>query len=203
MKKIFVIMAVTSLFGLFGCNDKNDPSLWSDRQVNKWFEKGEWLDGWTVKPDETINRRELAVSYFKHQDRWHKAFLFLKDHDFTKMELKRYDIDGDNLYAPVSEYYSKREEDAKYEAHQKYIDIQYVASGKELIGIGKMNDLKETLQNYDAAKDVMFMSVNNIKNYTADPGRFFVFFPDDLHRPGMRDGDSTLVRKVVIKIRID
>jgi YhcH/YjgK/YiaL family protein len=119
------------------------------------------------------------------------------------MELKRYDIDGDNLYAPVSEYYTKKVEDARYESHQKYIDIQYVASGKELIGIGKMDDLKETLQSYDASKDVMFMSVNKIDNYKADPGRFFVFFPSDVHRPGLRDGDSTLVRKVVVKVKID
>jgi len=72
MKKITGIMALTFLLGLFGCKGKNDPASWSDRQVDKWFEKGEWLNGWTVKPDETINRRTLAVSYFKNKDRWNK-----------------------------------------------------------------------------------------------------------------------------------
>lgn len=204
MKSTFIkIITIMTILNLFGCKQSSDPAKWSDKQVNRWFQKGEWLEGWQIKPDESIDRRMLAVSYFQHKDRWHKAFLFLKDHDLTKMEPKRYDIDGDNLYAPLSEYYTKKEEGANYESHRKYIDIQYVVSGKELIGIAKSDDIKEVIQAYDANKDIMFISVNNIKNYKADPGRFFVFFPTDLHRPGLRDGDSTLVRKVVVKVKID
>lgn len=203
MKNILGIMALAILFGLFGCKDSKDPSSWSDKQINKWFEKGEWINGWQVKADESIDRRQMAISYFKQKERWDKAFLFLRDNDLTKMEIKRHDIDGDNLYAPISEYYSKKDEDAKYESHQKYIDIQYVIGGKELIGITTMDDIKEVLQSYDAVKDVMFMTVNKINNRKADPGRFFVFFPNDVHRPGLRDGDSTLVRKVVVKVKID
>jgi biofilm protein TabA len=203
MKNILKIMALTLIFGLFGCKDSNDPSKWTDKQVNKWYEKGEWLNGWQVKPDESINRRKIAISYFQHKERWDKAFLFLRDHDLSKMENKRYDIDGDNLYAPVSEYYSKKDEDVNYETHQKYIDVQYVISGKELIGITTTDDIKEVIQPYDPAKDVMYMSVKQINNHKADPERFFVFFPDDVHRPGLRDGDSTLVRKVVVKVKID
>ncbi len=196
-------MALILLSGLLGCRESNDPAKWSDKQIDKWYEKGEWLNGWQVNPDESIDRKRLAISWFRHRERWDKAFLFLRDHDLSKLELKRYDIDGDNLYVPVSEYYTKKEEDARYESHEKYIDIQYVISGKELIGISKMDDLKEVLQPYDAAKDIMFMSVNKIRNRKADPGRFFVFFPSDVHRPGLRDGDSTLVKKVVVKVKID
>jgi len=203
MKNILKIMALTLLFGLFGCKDSTDPSKWSDRQIDKWFEKGDWRNGWQVQPDESTNRRMLAISYFQQKERWDKAFLFLRDHDLSKIEVKRYDIEGTNLYAPISEYYSKKEEDARYESHQKYIDIQYVISGKELIGITKIDDINEVLQTYDATSDIMFMSVNKIVNHKADPGRFFIFFPSDVHRPGLRDGDSTLVKKVVVKVKID
>jgi len=47
-----------------------------------------------VKPDTTVNRRELPILYFKHKERWDKAFAFLKENDFRKMELKRYEIDA-------------------------------------------------------------------------------------------------------------
>jgi YhcH/YjgK/YiaL family protein len=144
-----------------------------------------------------------VVSYFKNKERWDKAFSFLKSNDLSGLELKRYDIDGDNLYAPVSEYLTKNEEDAKYEAHQKYIDIQYVVSGKEQIGVAPMSQKKDIIQPYDATKDIEFLTVTNGENRTALPDRFFIFFPGDAHRPGLKDGENSPVRKVVVKVKVD
>jgi len=197
------IMVLTVLFGLFGCSSSDDPSKWSSSKIDKWFDKGEWLNGWKVKPDASINRKEFAVSYFKQKERWDKAFAFLKENDLTKMELKRYDIDGNNLYAPVSEYISKDDTAARYEAHRNYIDIQYVVSGRELIGIAPLSDIKDILVPYDAATDVEFMTVSQIRNVPATSDRFFIFFPDDIHRPGLKDGVNSPVRKVVVKVKID
>ncbi len=45
--------------------------------------------------------------------------------------------------------------------------------------------------------------VIQIRNYSelkADPGSFFIFFPDVLHRPGLKDGGNSAVRKIVVKI---
>ncbi|MEI8225577.1 MAG: YhcH/YjgK/YiaL family protein, partial [Bacteroidota bacterium] len=147
MKNLFLkIMVFTSFLSLFGCNSSTDPATWSNKTINKWFEKGEWLNGWSVKPDSTLNRKEFAISYFKHKNRWDKAFTFLNESDLTKLEVKRYDLDGDNVYALISEYLTKNNEDARYEAHQKYIDIQYVISGKEQIGVAPMSIKKEILE---------------------------------------------------------
>ena len=197
------IMTLTIFSGIFGCKTTTDPSTWTEKQVNKWFEKGDWLGGWLVKPDESINRREFAVSYYTQKERWDKAFAFLRENDLAKMELKRYDLDGDNLYSTVSEYMTKNTEDAKYESHRKYIDIQYVASGKELIGLTPVSKKAEVLTPYDETKDIEFMTVTEGKNLNAAPDRFFIFFPDDLHSPGIRDGENSLVRKVVVKVRVD
>lgn len=202
-KSILKIMAITSLFTMVACTGDTDPAEWSSRKTDKWFEKGEWLNGWAVNPDPTINRKAFAVSYFKNKERWDKAFKFLKNNDLPKLELKRYDIDGDNLYAPVSEYLTKNEEDARYEAHQKYIDIQYVVSGKELIGVTPVSQKKDILEPFDPAKDIEFMTVNQGVNVKATPDRFFIFFPEDLHRPGLKDGENSQVRKVVVKVMID
>ena len=119
------------------------------------------------------------------------------------MELKRYEIDGTNLYATVSEYMSRNPEDVKYEEHRKYIDIQYVASGNELIGISPLSQQKDVLDQYNETKDVLFVTVLKEGYYKATPDKFFIFFPDDIHRPGLKDGTSTLVRKVVIKVKVD
>jgi YhcH/YjgK/YiaL family protein len=200
---ILIIVVMASMSILSGCSGNADPAGWSSKQIDKWFEKGDWLNGWQVDPDQSINRKEFAVSYFKNRERWDKAFSFLKSTDLSGLELKRYDIDGDNLYAPVSEYQTKNEEDARYEAHQRYIDIQYVVSGKEMIGVAPMSQKKDVLEPYDSTRDIEFLTVSGGENRLAMPDRFFIFFPEDAHRPGLKDTENSPVRKIVVKVRVD
>jgi YhcH/YjgK/YiaL family protein len=197
------IIVLASFFGFTGCSSSTDPVNWSSTKIDKWFEKGEWLNGWTVTPDASINRKEFAISYFKNKDRWDKSFNFLKTSDLSTMEIKRYDIDGDNLYAPISEYLTKNIEDAKFEAHQKYIDIQYVIDGSEMMSVAPLSMMKDVLVPYDATKDVGFMTVTQSSDYKATPDRFFIFFPSDIHRPSVKIGENAQVRKVVVKVKID
>jgi biofilm protein TabA len=204
MKKVIVIiMAIISFFGFTGSKNDSDPSTWSTKKIDKWFASKEWCAGWNITPDASINKKELAVSYFKNKQRWDKAFKFLKTSDLSKLELKRYDIDGDNLFATVSEYLSKNEETTRFEAHRKYIDIQYVISGKEIMNIAPLINAKEVVTPYDAAKDIEFLTVDKINNYSATPANFFIFFPSDAHRPGLKDGLNANVRKIVIKVKVD
>lgn len=204
MKKLLLILIVmASLTGLYSCSGGSDPSGWSSRKIDHWFEKGEWLGGWKVVPDETINRKSFAISYFSNRERWDKAFAFLRENDLSSLELKRYDIDGDNVYAPVSEYLTKNEEDARFEAHREYIDIQYVVSGKELIGVAPMSAKATELEPYNQANDIEFFTVNGGENRLANSSRFFIFFPGDAHRPGLKDAENSPVRKVVVKVRVN
>ena len=204
MKYLLIkFMIILSFMSFFGCKSSNDPATWSTDKIDSWFEKGEWLNGWNVTPDGSINRKEFVVAYFKNKERWDKAFDFLKNNDLTQFELKRHDIDGDNLYAPITEYMTKNEEDAQFEAHKNYIDIQYVISGSEMIGLASVEQMKKVTVPYDGSKDLEFMTVNQLTNYKATPERFFIFFPSDIHRPGLKDGVNSPVRKVVVKLKID
>lgn len=204
MKKIILkIMVLISFFGLTGSKNDSDPTNWSNKKIDTWFAKKEWSGGWTVNPDASINKREFAVYYFRNKARWGKAFKFLMNNDLAKLELKRYDIDGDDLFATVSEYMSKNEETTKFEAHRKYIDIQYVISGNEIMNIAPLKTVKDVVAQYDAAKDIEFMTANKVINYTASPSNFFIFFPSDAHRPGLKSGVSSPVRKIVIKVKTD
>jgi YhcH/YjgK/YiaL family protein len=204
MKNLFLMsLILISFFGLAGSKSVKDPSTWSKKEIDQWFEKGEWLNGWSVKPDVSINRKELAISYFKNKERWDKAFIFLKNSDLSKLEVKRHDIDGDNLFATVSEYQTKNEADAKFEVHRKYIDIQYIIKGTEKMSVAPMSMKKDEITTYDETKDIGFMSVTKFSSYNATPGCFFIFFPSDIHRPGVKLGDNAPVRKVVIKVKVN
>jgi YhcH/YjgK/YiaL family protein len=204
MRRLIVnFMILTGIFVMFGCTGKSDPSAWNSEKLNKWFDKGDWHKNWSVKPDSSIDRALFAKAWFKNPERWNKAFDFLKNNDLSKLELKRYDVDGDSLFVMVSEYSTKNPADAKYEAHRKYIDIQYVVSGSELIGIAPITSLNSTLQEYDGTKDIEFLTTKMGKMFQATPARFFIFFPEDAHMPGVKVETNTPVRKVVVKVCID
>jgi YhcH/YjgK/YiaL family protein len=204
MKKLIVMtLVLIGFFGMAGSKIDSDPSTWSKKQIDQWFEKGEWLNGWTVKPDSSINRKEFAISYFKNKERWDKAFSFLKNSDLLKLEVKRTDIDGDNLYATVSEFPSKNEADGKFEVHRKYIDIQYVIKGTVQMGVTPMSMRKDITAPYNDTKDIEFQTVTKFSSHIATPDTFFIFFPSDIHRPDVKVNESVPVRKVVLKVKVN
>jgi len=204
MKKLILVLTLIAGFASFAnCQSTTDPSKWSSAEIDKWFSKKEWLNGWNVTPDPSINKRELAINYFRNKERWDKAFAFLRDNDLAAIEAKKYVLDGDNLYATISESVTKNEEDTKFEAHRKYIDIQHVITGSEQMSITPMSKKKEVLVAYDPVKDLEFLSVKGTSSYVATPDKVFIFFPSDIHRPSVKIGENKPVRKVVVKVKVD
>jgi biofilm protein TabA len=197
------IMLMATILSFFGCKGNNDPSTWSESKTDEWFNKGEWRNGWAVTPDPSINKKALAVSYFKNKERWDKAFNFLKGSNLSTLELKKHVIDGENLFVNVSEYKTKEAIDAKFEAHRKYIDIQYVIKGTEMIGVAPLASKDSITQPYDEKKDVEFLKFSNETFYQATPGNFFIFFPEDGHMPSVKTDSISSVMKLVVKIKID
>ena len=69
---------------------------------------------------------------------------YLAETDFSALPDGRYEIDGDKLFANVGSYVTKPANDTP-EAHGKYMDIQYVFEGKELIGVGPLEEMGEVV----------------------------------------------------------
>ena len=202
-RKILSIMLFASFMSLIGCNNSTDPATWSTDKIDDWFEKGEWLNGWTVTPDPSIDRKKFVLSYFKNKDRWDKAFTFLAKSDLPNLEVTKYALDGDNLFATVSEYLTRNDEDVDFEAHRKYIDIQYIIMGNEHIGISDVSGKQKTIVPYDTTNDIEFMTIPNQDIINATPENFVIFFPSDAHRPCLKVDENSNVRKIVIKVKVD
>ena len=135
-------------------------------------------------------------------DRISKAINFLQQTDFSNFQQKIVEIDGKNIFAIFSEYQTKIIQNCKLEAHRKYIDIQYIVSGSELIGYAPLNDQTIT-EEYDGSKDVVFFE-GKTSLMKLEAGMFAVFFPDDLHKPCIQAKEtSKTVQKIVVKIIID
>jgi biofilm protein TabA len=171
----------------------------STQQVNQWFQQKEWLGGLSIQPHESIDKATLARQYQLHKDYWDKAFTFLKNNNLQTLPPGRYAIDSNNVYATITENPTKDVDSTKWESHRNYIDLQSVISGEEKIGVAPINKLTVTMP-YDATKDVANYSGEGTF-YTATPGTFFLFFPQNAHRPNITTGGNKPDKKVVIKIR--
>ena len=129
-----------------------------------------------------------------------KAFAYLKETDFSKMEIGKYEIDGDNIFALVNEYNTKDATEGKLEAHKRYIDLQFVAKGSELMGYAPLENQK-VIDEYNEQNDIFFFSGK--KSFTlVDEGMFAIFFPTDVHLPGIKVNEKSFVKKVVIKVKV-
>jgi YhcH/YjgK/YiaL family protein len=127
------------------------------------------------------------------------ALKFLMENDLTSLPIGRMEIDGDNLYALVQEYVTKPLEQGLWESHRKYIDVQYMVSGQERMGIANLHAMR--LGEYVPEKD--FQPMSGMGNHLdVFAGSFVIFFPDDAHMPGLQTHEPELIRKVVLKVKI-
>ena len=187
------------------CTTSNAPQTEQNPEPEKqsnWFSTGEWRQGWNVLPDESVNKEEFALQYHKNPGAWDTAFKFLAETDLATIETGRYELQGENLFVNVDEYVTKNEEDTRYEAHRKYADIQYLVAGNERIGVLPLQKTTVT-EPYDSEKDIMFMEADEDNYRLADQQKFFIFFPEDAHRPGLKTDKNIPIRKVVVKVRIN
>ena len=143
---------------------------------------------------------EHASHYYGVSPGIKQALEYLAATDFDGVEPGRYDIDGDSVYALVQEYDTRPDDKGLWEAHRRYIDVQYVAAGIEAMGYAPIGTMTES-QAYDEKDDYTLFRGNGVR-MTMPAGSFAVFFPQDVHMPCMAIENPTSVRKVVVKIAV-
>lgn len=178
----------------------SNPKKWTTKQASKWFAKGYWQQKTRLKPDASINTKEFAMRYFKNKDLWDKAFAFLRDSDLTKLSLGLHQLQGKDLFVKVTDYKTREPTDADFETHTKYTDIHTVVSGEEYIQLSGPGGSSVKIP-YNPEKDITFFTVAKSRNLLSKPGKFFLIFPDDLHKQGVKVDTALMVRKIVIKVK--
>ena len=129
-----------------------------------------------------------------------KAFQFLNREDLGSLPLGKYEIDGESIFAMVQEYETKDLENAKYEAHKKYIDIQYLLEGSENMGYVAIDKL-EVSSPYSEENDFMLLT-GKPRLILLNEREFFILFPEDAHMPGIFVKEKSKVKKIVVKVRV-
>ncbi len=146
-----------------------------------------------------LDKLENSKLYKNIHPLFSKAFEYIHKTDFSQLADGKYEIENDKLFAMVQEYNTKDKTEAKPEAHRKYIDIQYIHSGVELVGIATLNN--QIPVSDEPEKDFAFYE-SETSFIKLEAGMFAVFFPDDLHMPGIKLKQSTKVKKIVVKVSV-
>ena len=133
-----------------------------------------------------------------------KGLEYLQKTDFSKLAVGKYEIEGSPIYALVQEYQTAPKAEKKVEAHNKYIDIQYIAQGDEVIGFAPFSPESKVKENLLDQKDAIYYeTVKGEMDLVMSSGMYAVFFPDEIHRPGCNYENGSQVKKVVVKIPMD
>ena len=140
-----------------------------------------------------------AGSYTALGERIVAALEFLKNTDFSKIPDGKIEITGDEIFAMIQRYETKPREQGKWEAHRKYIDIQFLAEGSELIGVHNIDDLEIT-EPYSPENDLLFLDGNNGDFIILSKDKFVLLYPQDAHMPCITAKKPSKVTKIVVKI---
>jgi len=130
------------------------------------------------------------------------AFDFLERQGMGALADGRHEIDEDRTYALVVTHTPKPADACRFETHQRYADVVYLAEGTEMIGYAPAPSLVPS-GTYDQEKDLAFYETPEF--YTPvllRPGMVAIFYPEDGHMPGVIYERAEQVRKIVVKVRV-
>lgn len=198
MKRLQPCSSLLLFFWLLMANHAFTQQNWTFASAKRWVDSREWANGSNLKLSPATNVVEFAKQFHKNKAYWIKALAFLNDKKLDTLKPGRYQIAGDTVFAIISDAPTKALDETTWESHRNYIDLHYVIKGEEKIGVAPVSSGVVT-KPYDQTKDIANYNADGTY-YEAAPDEFFLFFPTDAHRPGIKSGTVDRDEKLVIKI---
>jgi len=129
---------------------------------------------------------------------------FIAHHDCSHLPDGEIEIDGRKLFVRIMSYTPKPAEDNRFEIHQVYADVQYMARGVEIMQTARVKELS-ALTEYDSQADFQFFNPSDAKSdLLVQTGEFAFFYPKEAHRPSCAyAGYKGMVKKLVFKVKIN
>jgi biofilm protein TabA len=125
---------------------------------------------------------------------------YLTSHDLLITPHGRYELDGDRVYLSLGMNNGKGDK-AKLEAHRRYLDIQCVLYGSDIIGWSPLTEYLHAEGPFDTQKDIQFFTDIPQYRLAVPEGTFAIFFPSDAHAP-LGCAEDSQVLKAIFKLAI-
>lgn len=149
-----------------------------------------------INANENISSYPVAIQ---------KAINYLKENDLVAKAPGRYELDGDNMILQVLDVQTTERCNLRPEVHRTYIDVQFLAKGKELIGIYPDRGDNEIDEDLLETRDLIFYKNNENAREThleMEEGSYAIFYPHDVHVPAIMKDEAMTIRKIVIKVKV-
>ncbi|MEE3664647.1 YhcH/YjgK/YiaL family protein [Brenneria sp. g21c3] len=128
---------------------------------------------------------------------------FLRTTDFSLLPTGVVEIDGRKIYAQILDLETQAKENNHPEVHRRYIDIQFLASGEEIIGFASDTGNNIIAESLLEERDIIFYhDMENESPLIMTPGSYAIFFPQDVHRPACIYHQASKIRKIVVKVAL-
>ncbi len=149
-----------------------------------------------------VDTFENRARYYCVHPRFEKAFQFMEKAVAEDLPAGRYEIDGEDLYAFISEYETAVPKDRIFEVHQTYIDIQFMLHGIEKMWAADIQKGRLS-KPYDPTIEAAFYECGeDTCELVLQDGDYAIYFPNDLHKPSLAYGDPSPAKKMVVKIKV-
>jgi biofilm protein TabA len=126
-----------------------------------------------------------------------KRIISMDSNQYKKVEIT------DDIFAIEQAYYTRNSKELLFESHVKYIDIQLILQGEEVIKV-KHTDLLKIDSKYNDKDDYsLYKPCLDSSKILIQKNDLSIFFPNDGHMPGIQSGNvSQKVFKIVVKLPI-
>ena len=146
-----------------------------------------------------LDRNDNLAAYAACHPGLAAAAEFLKRTDLAELPDGHCAIDGDRMFALVQRTAGRGRDKSPLEAHRKYIDVQAILAGIDVIGWKPTGECMPDAKGFDAARDIGFFTDRPESWLHLPAGTTGVFFPADAHAPLAGKG---ALHKVVVKIAV-
>ena len=146
---------------------------------------------WLRKPESSSDIQERV----KH------ALSYLKNLDMTNLCEGKTEVDS-NFYYTVQKYNTKEVSECSFESHKKYVDIQIMLEGYEIMDLADISRLS-VKQEYNSESDfILWNEPEKFTRTTLRQGDYIVIYPETAHRGAVRLKSYEEVLKIIGKLKI-
>lgn len=127
----------------------------------------------------------------------------LKSLDLANLELGWQDLE-DSIRMNVMSFETTPAEGKKAEMHRKFVDIQLLIEGEEMIEYGLSQPDLSKYDEYRDEDDYQLTDAIDDKNEVVlKPNMFAIFLPYEPHKPGNSVNSNNVLKKLVVKVPVE
>ncbi|MFA9487616.1 MULTISPECIES: N-acetylneuraminate anomerase [unclassified Mannheimia] len=127
----------------------------------------------------------------------------LKTLDLANLELGWQDLE-DGIRMNVMSFETSPAEGKKAEMHRKFVDIQLLIEGEEMIEYGlSQPDLAKYDEYRDEADYQLTDAIDDKNEVILKPNMFAIFLPYEPHKPGNSVNGNKVLKKLVVKVPVE